>query len=417
MKTLLAFPSTASFAQQAALAFHENQALEAFLTAYVHHDDGLMAKALALAPGGLRARIEPQLRRRSIDAIPSNILEERPFWEIVRTIASKAGASAPMVDRLWNHLSHDFTRAAGKHLKSQNVDAIYAYEYTALEAFRDADKYGVKKILDFPSQNSRQYEELQRREKKRFPELASAHEDYFTARFEKRQKRRDDEMNAADLIVTNSSVTRQSHIDGGADPDKTIAVPYGAPPALEKLPPHTVEGPLKAIWAGTFSIRKGAHYFVEAWRALNAGHDAVVDVYGAIAVPDRVWSPKPEGLDFHGSVPRTRLFDAFDRADVMVFPTLSDGFGMVVTEAFARGLPVITTDQAGASDLVEHGKNGLIITAGDPSEIQSALDWCLNHRSELGAMRARALETAQNWQWSDYRNALYQGVIGFFSEN
>lgn len=321
MKTLLAFPSTASFAQQAALAFHENGALEAFLTAYVHHDDGLMAKALEMVPANLRNRIQPQLRRRSIDTVPNELLKERPLWEVVRTIAHKAGASAPMVDRLWDHLSHDFTRAAGKHLRSQSVDAIYAYEYTALEAFRDAEKYGIKKILDFPSQNSRQYEELQRREKKRFPELVDAHEDYFAARFEKRQKRRDDEMKAADLIVTNSSVTRQSHIDGGADPEKTIAVPYGAPPALEALPHHTVEGPLKAIWAGTFSIRKGAHYFVEAWRALNAGSNAIIDIYGAIAVPDRVWRPKPEGLEFHDvcvieSVEQSRAWHKIGRAHV-----------------------------------------------------------------------------------------------------
>ncbi len=223
-------------------------------------------------------------------------------------------------------------------------------------------------------------------------------------------------MNAADLVVTNSSVTRQSHIDGGSDPDKTIAVPYGAPPALQDLPEHTMEGPLKAVWASTFSIRKGAHYLVEAWRDLNAGSDAEIEIFGAVTVPERIWSPAPAGMHFRGSVPRTTLFDAFDRADVLVFPTLSDGFGMVVTEAFARGLPVITTDQAGASDLVRHGENGLIIKAGQPDEIQGALSWCLSNREKLSEMRAAALKKAQNWQWSDYRAALYAGVTNHFSE-
>ena len=45
-----------------------------------------------------------------------------------------------------------------------------------------------------------------------------------------------------------------------------------------------------------------------------------------------------------GSVPQPELFGAFEEADVLVFPTLADGFGMVVTEAFSRGLPVIATN-------------------------------------------------------------------------
>jgi glycosyltransferase involved in cell wall biosynthesis len=104
------------------------------------------------------------------------------------------------------------------------------------------------------------------------------------------------------------------------------------------------------------------------------------------------------------------LFAALDRADVLVFPTLSDGFGMVVTEAFSRGLPVITTNQAGASDLLDHGRNGLIIEAGDSAAIAGALKWCLDNRAALAAMREPALETAKGWQWSDYRRALIEAV-------
>src|SRR5205807_1893133 len=107
-------------------------------------------------------------------------------------------------------------------------------------------------------------------------------------------------------------------------------------------------------------------------------------------------------LAIMGSVPQVELFAAFERSDVLVFPTLADGFGMVVTEAFSRGLPVITTDQAGASDLVEHGRNGLIIPAGDSAALVEALQWCLDNRKPLYQMRSYALETARRWQWPDY---------------
>jgi len=116
----------------------------------------------------------------------------------------------------------------------------------------------------------------------------------------------------------------------------------------------------------------------------------------------------PTGISFCGSVPQSQLFAKFETGDVVVFPTLSDGFGMVVTEAFAHGLPVITTDQAGAADLVRHGENGLIIPAGDAAALKSALQWCLDNRRALYEMRFTALETAKQWQWVDYRRRLIE---------
>jgi glycosyltransferase involved in cell wall biosynthesis len=96
------------------------------------------------------------------------------------------------------------------------------------------------------------------------------------------------------------------------------------------------------------------------------------------------------------------LFEAYQAADVLVFPSLSDGFGMVVTEAMAHGLPVVTTDQAGAADLVTPD-NGLVVPAADPVALARALQWCLDNRGRLHAMRFHALETARRRQWHHFR--------------
>ena len=411
MKTLLAFPSTAIFGQQAALAFAERDELEAFLTTFAFDQEGSLAKLLTALPRGLGALLTRELSRRSIRTLPSALVESRPFWEVVRTLADKAGLGRQRVDQIWDHMSRRFTAQTGQRLHS-GVGAVYAYEYTALEAFEAADRQGIAKILDFPSLNSRQFQLLQREQKAAFPELIEPLDEYFERLFETRQARRDAEMRAADIIITNSSVTRASHIAGGADPARTFAVPYGAPPVRD-VPSRVSRGPnsaLKVIWAGTFSIRKGAHLFVEAWRKLNAGTAAQADIFGAVALPDRMWRPSPAGMQFHGSVVHATLFAAYEAADVMIFPTLSDGFGMVVTEAFSRGLPVITTDQAGASDLVRHGENGLVITACSAVAIAESLQWCLDNRARLPAMSQHALETARQWQWSDYRAALHDAV-------
>lgn len=412
MKAVVAFPSTGIFGQQVALSFHERGALEALFTSFAFKPGGLAGRSLAALPGTQAAKLLAELQRRGISALPENMVETRPFWELARTAADKLGMNRQQVDKIWERLSFDYTRAAGRRLR-KGGDAIYAYEFTALEAFAAADRVGAAKILDFPSLNSRQFQELQRAQKAAYPELADENDDYFETVFERRQARRDAEMNAADIIITNSSVTRASHIAWGADPDRTFAVNCGAPVPLAQVPRKAAGGrPLRVIWAGTFSIRKGAHLLVDAWRSLGVEADAVLDVYGSVTVPERIWKPAPAGMTFHGSVVRDTLFAAFDAADVLMFPTLSDGFGMVVTEAFSRGLPVITTDQAGASDLVRHGENGLVIPAGDPQAIAQSLRWCLNNRDKLAPMAQAALETARGWQWSDYRAKLYETITG-----
>ncbi len=411
MKTLVAFPGSGGFAQQVALAFLEADALSGFYTSFAYDPDGRLARMIRRAPGGVGGTIDRELRRRRAPDLPPGFLRTRPFWEIVRILAAKTGASPPVVDQIWDHLSRSYTRYAATHLPAAPA-AFYAYEYTALEAFEAAGRQGVARILDLPSLNSRQFEVLQRREQEAYPELTSPHDAYFRGRFEERQARRDAEVALADVIITNSNLTRDSHIAAGADPQKTFAVPLGAPPTISAVERDidTSGGKLNLVWAGTLSLRKGAHYLLDAWRDHALHRLADLSVYGAVQIPRRLMEPALPGVTLHGSVVQPTLFAAFQAADALVFPTLSDGFGMVVTEAFARGLPVITTDQAGAADLVEHGRNGLIIPAGDSAAIADAVQWCADNRSALHEMRLEALRTARNWQWSDYRRGLISAV-------
>lgn len=413
MSVLLAFPTPADFAQHAALAFHERQALSAFVTTYAYRPDGPTGRMVRQLPPSLRRRVEPQLSRRRVPLLPPDRVQTVAFWEAVRTLADKAGANAKQVDAIWHKMAINFTKETGRLAERSDVTALYAYEFTALEAFQAAERRGIVKILDFPSLNSRQFETLQRAEKAKTPELRGPHDGYFEALFEERQARRDAEMRAADVIITNSTVTRASHIEGGADPEKTYAVPYGAPPPIDKVRVRPdPSAPLTVVWAGTFNVRKGAQHFLSAWqRFVSGGTPARAEVFGRMALPSSMVSSVPGSMTFHGSVPRHQLFEAMERADVLMFPTLSDGFGMVVTEAFAHALPVITTAAAGASDLMKPGETGLVIEAGDPGAIVDALVWCADNRIALSGMRESALAAARGWQWSDYRQALVAAVV------
>jgi glycosyltransferase involved in cell wall biosynthesis len=390
-------------AQQIARALYEANALEAFATSVHVSRTGLVAGLVSNIFGESVMR---ELRRRSIDEVPESKIRTYPLWELFRILASRADLGPVVADRLWHRGSLAFD-ARVAHDFVHRVSAAHAFEYTAFATFERAHAHGVAKILHLPSLDSRHFEHIRRVEMQKWPKLASVGDGYFASKFEERYARRQAEIALADVIVVNSTLTARSHVVAGADPRKIHVATLGAPPPIAEPILHKTrrEQRLQVVCAGNFSLGKGAHYLIAAWRKLiaRAGESAAqLHVFGAVQLP-REMMTNLDCIAFHGSAPRSVLFDAFLAADVLVFPTLSDGFGMVVAEALAHGLPVITTDQAGAADLVTP-QCGWVGPACDASFLFETLLWCLDNREALQGMRFAALEAARGRQWSDFRH-------------
>jgi glycosyltransferase involved in cell wall biosynthesis len=337
--------------------------------------------------------------------LPAERLVRYPLRELLRTAASRAHVGAPWVDRLWDGMAQAFDRTVAKR-HVPGAARIYAFEYTALATFRRARALGVQTVLDLPSLDSQELERQLEREYADDPSMASADHPYFQARFAARYQRRQDEIALADVLVANSRLTAESHVRAGADPARVRVVPLAGPAPVPHLAEPDPRAPLQVLWASGVTQRKGAHHFFEAWRRLDAGAHARAHMYGGLRMPPGLLGAVPQGLEFHGSVSQDELFAAMARADVLVFPTLSDGFGMVVSEALAHGVPVIVSDQAGAADRIEHGVNGFVFPAGDVAALHRHLQWCLDERESLARMRLAAHRSAAQWQWSDYREAI-----------
>jgi glycosyltransferase involved in cell wall biosynthesis len=408
--TVFAYPGSMAHAQNVALALAEAGSLQVFVTTLAYRPDGLLGNLIRQVPARPSKWLTQELARRVVDEVSPQLVRCHPMWEWLRTAASKAGCGPVLVDRIWDRMSHSFDALVARRYVPC-AQAVHAFEYTALASFERAKLEGIARILHLPSLDSLQFETMQRREKRQWPELVSDHDLYFDRKFAVRYERRRREIALADVVVANSSLTARSHIAAGADPAKVIIVPLAAPSPVNEIASNERPGQhaLRVIWAGPFSLRKGAHYLLEAWRLLRAGDKAGLDIYGQPQLPSRLRAAATPGLIFHGSVPKQVLFEAYKSADVLVFPTLSDGFGMVVPEAMAHGLPVITTDQAGAADLLTPD-NGRIVPAADARALAEALQWCLDNRARLHEMRYGALETARRRQWPDYRRDLIDAL-------
>ena len=79
-----------------------------------------------------------------------------------------------------------------------------------------------------------------------------------------------------------------------------------------------------------------------------------------------------EGVDWLGVIPPDRMAEVYRNADLFIFPTRYESFGLVLIEAMAAGLPVIVSDVIGAG-IVTDGRNGVVIPGHDPSRYAAAL--------------------------------------------
>jgi len=112
--------------------------------------------------------------------------------------------------------------------------------------------------------------------------------------------------------------------------------------------------------------------------------------------------PLPAGVVCLGQTPREALLGEMSEADVFVFPSLFEGFALVILEAMAAGLPVITTPNTAGPDLIEDGKEGLIVPAGDANALRVAMESLLNDPERARSMGRAAHEKAKEYTWERY---------------
>jgi glycosyltransferase involved in cell wall biosynthesis len=342
--------------------------------------------------------------RKSPPGVPRSKLRHHPAWEIARISASKLRFPEPWVDLIWEHEEHSFDLACSRAVESERPDVFLGVEHAAHAALHASRRAGTAAGLIFPSLHHLFRKKWLDPELARFPQLLSPASRVIRERDASRDSRRDEEMRVAEFIHANSSTTARSLVEAGYPADRIITVPLGAPPALadSELAQRPPEMPT-VLFVGNIALHKGAHHLIEAWRDVAGSRRARLDLFGAWALPESFRPSAGENIVAHGRMAYPVVRNAMRQASVLVLPSVCDGFGMVVTEAMAQGLPVICSANAGASQLVEEGVNGFIAPAADPGKLGALITWCLDNPVQLHEMGKNAVETARHWSWADFR--------------
>jgi phosphatidyl-myo-inositol alpha-mannosyltransferase len=187
------------------------------------------------------------------------------------------------------------------------------------------------------------------------------------------------------------------------------AAPSGPKPSGEEL---------RILFVGRPEERKGLPILLTAFNALVEHVPCRLTVIGADREDVLRYVADPELLrfmDIRGRVSREDLWRELHEADLLCAPSLSgESFGMVLTEAFAAGTPVIASAIAGYSDVVSDGVDGLLVPPGDPQRLAEELQRVHFEPERLQAMGEAARRSAQRYAWprvADQVTAVYERAI------
>lgn len=400
MSVLFGHPTGSPFSHNAALAHFATGLLECFCVPWMPS-----AKALRLLD-----QIKPlqpmtqRLRRRHFPALAKAPKIQGRSGEFRRLLIRASGWGD---DRLSNEANDWLMRTMTRECRRPAVTAVHAYEDCSLEQFGEAKRLGKACIYDMPIGYYPAWERTQK-------ELAGKYSDWLPSTKTSQQVRREQkckEMELAELVLAPSSFVANTIRD--FYPNKRVAIaPYGVdligwPSRIGRAPREVIT----FLFAGQCSLRKGTPLLLEAWRAANLKH-ARLQLVGPWRMAEAKRKELPQGCFWTGPVSSQQLRTFYREADVFVFPTNFEGRALVVGEALASGLAVLTTEASGADDMVDESC-GRVVLPNNLDALVESLRWFANNRGCLPGLSCGARVSAERCTWDQYRGRVTEAVTPF----
>jgi Glycosyltransferase len=388
MKVLLAHPGT-QHAFQLARQLARLGLLESFWTGLALREEAWWVRQI------IRVEVlRERLGNRLLSGVARKHLHLRPWRELATLWAIRQGAPALEVFLLRNQRFQESIPTAALRA----VDVVVGFDTSSWILAERCRDLGRRFILDqsiaHPLWKKRVFEALAGQypgwRENLAPPLPAmlAHE----AR----------EHALADAIVVASSFTMRSLVAHSVPAERIVCNPYGVDlQAFTLRPPPEPGRPFRFLFLGSLTARKGVPLLLEVWKKL-APQRAELWLVGPVAPEVRPQIPDLPGLKVLGKRPHRDLPDIIRSCDLLVFPSYFEGFGLVILEAMACGVPVIATDATVGPDLIEDGVHGWLMTTGDATRLQMLMEMALTEPARVFDMGRLARQRVETYTWDAY---------------
>jgi glycosyltransferase involved in cell wall biosynthesis len=361
-----------------------------------------------IGPAWLQALVNNQdmLRRRFQPGLASPFVHYNWGYELREMyVKYRQGRGAAFTEAVYAR-DVQFDADMANLIANANSDTFWGFQGSALQTLKASKAAGKRTLLELATAHVSAAKKYLGEEARLQPDWADSFDNLvFPPAYERRLE---EEPFVADFAVAASGFTRQTLLEAGMAPEKILYLPLGFEvdhvpyQALEKRKP----GPLRLLYAGNVTQRKGMAYLLDAMASVPKTV-ATLHVVGTVQGSGAAFAAHKELYTYQPAVSQQQLFGMYANYDALVLPTLFEGFGLVLVEAMAAGLPVITTAHSIGPELVDEGQTGYLVPIRDSLALIDAIEQMAELPEEQYlAMRLAARQKALSFTWDAYRDRL-----------
>lgn len=301
-----------------------------------------------------------------------------------------------------------FDQYMANKLSALTSDIFWGFQGSCYASLRMAQKTGKFAIVELATAHVSSALKILSEEERLHPDWRDSFDNLvFKPPY---RKRLEEEPFRADMVIAASRFTRKTLLEAGLSDDKIYVLPLGFDASRISFNPNLFEKyeqrPLKLLYAGRITQRKGIKYLLEAVTRFSRS-EVELHIIGYLHGKGKGLKPYRGRYQLHAALSQYELFQSYRQYDALVIPSVFEGFGLVIVEAMAAGLPVIATPHTMGPDVIIEDKNGYIVPIRDVSALEKAIGkLAAKTPEEFYQMRLDARDAAMGFTWDDYKGRL-----------
>jgi len=277
------------------------------------------------------------------------------------------------------------------------IDIIHTWPLAAFETLKAAARLGIPTVLERPNAHTGFAMEVVKKECERLGvALPQDHEHAYNS---EKIKKEEQEYRLATRLLCPSDFVVKTFLDNGFASEQLIRHIYGYDDKLYYPESTPRKGGLTMLFVGVCAVRKGLHYALEAWLRSPASKDGAFLIAGEF-LP--AYQEKLAPMLAHPSVRvlghRNDIPELMRKSDILVLPSIEEGFGLVIAEAMGSGCVPLASEAC--TKICDHMKTGLMHHVGDIETLTQHITMLHEDRILLERLRTACLRTAPEITWT-----------------
>lgn len=327
----------------------------------------------------------------------------------VRTTLSTAALRVPykIVGTMRACAWHDHIVARRIERLAGQIEIIHTWPLGAVETLKTAARLAIPTVLERPNAHTGFAMEVVQKECERLGvTLPLGHEHAYNV---EKLRKEEEEYRLATRLLCPSDFVVKTFLDKGYPKEQLARHHYGYDEKVYYPSSETrdTRRGLTMLFVGVCAVRKGVHYALEAWLKSPASKDGTFLIAGEFLTE---YEQKLAPMLKHPSVKvlghRSDVPELMRKSDILVLPSIEEGFGLVIAEAMGSGCVPLASDAC--TEICSHMKTGLVHRVGDVEALCQHITMLHEDRSLLERLRDASLKFAPEVTWASAGRALLQ---------